>query len=244
MTLIKKLFLGGILLLISPLVCIASISPTEEFYVNDYANILDKEFEDRVISLNKELYAKTGAQIVIVTINDLDGKPIEDVANETFNDFQIGSKEKDNGILIILALNDRRIRIEVGYGLEETLNDGKVGRIIDDYMVPYLKNNNFSEGIENGFNYLFNYLLDYYNISDIDTQNVSENDDYIDDIISKVITIFFICLMVYLIIKSESHGGGYYGGGFYGGGFSGGSSSGGSFGGGGSSGGGGASRGF
>ena len=244
MTLIKKIFLGGILLLISPLVCIASISPTEEFYVNDYANILDKEFEDRVISLNKELYAKTGAQIVIVTINDLDGKPIEDVANETFNDFQIGSKEKDNGILIILAFNDRKIRIEVGYGLEETLNDGKVGRIIDDYMVPYLKNNNFSEGIENGFNYLFNYLLDYYNISDIDTQNVSENDDYIDDIISKVITIFFICLMVYLIIKSESHGGGYYGGGFYGGGFSGGSSSGGSFGGGGSSGGGGASRGF
>ena len=244
MTLIKKIFLGGILLLISPLVCIASISPTEEFYVNDYANILDKEFEDRVISLNKELYAKTGAQIVIVTINDLDGKTIEDVANETFNDFQIGNKEKDNGILIILAFNDRRIRIEVGYGLEETLNDGKVGRIIDDYMVPYLKNNNFSEGIENGFNYLFNYLLDYYNISDIDTQNVSENDDYIDDIISKVITIFFICLMVYLIIKSESHGGGYYGGGFYGGGFSGGSSSGGSFGGGGSSGGGGASRGF
>ena len=241
MTLIKKLLVGGIFF-IFPLICLANIKPTEEFYINDYANILDKEFEDNVISLNKELYAKTGAQIVIVTINDLDGKPIEDVANETFNDFQIGSKEKNNGILIIMALNDRRIRIEVGYGLEETLNDGKVGRIIDEYMVPYLKENNFSEGIKNGFNYLFNYLLDYYEISDIESQNVVEDNDNIDEIINKIFTIIFIVMIIYIIFKSES-GGGFYGG-FGGFGSSHGGYSGGSFGGGGSSGGGGASRGF
>ena len=243
MTLIKKLLVGGIFF-IFPLICLANIKPTEEFYINDYANILDEEFENKVIELNKELYAKTGAQIVIVTINDLDGKPIEDVANETFNDFQIGSNEKDNGILIIMALNDRRIRIEIGYGLEETLNDAKVGRIIDQYMIPFLKNDQFSEGIENGFNYIFNYLLEYYEISDIEIQNVNENDEYyIEEIISKIVTIAFICLMIYLVFKSGS--GGYYGGGFGGfGGNSHGGFSGGSFGGGGSSGGGGASRGF
>lgn len=239
MTLIKKLLVGEIFF-IFPLICLANIKPTEEFYINDYANILDKSFEDNVISLNKKLYEKTGAQIVIVTINDLDGKPIEDVANETFNDFQIGSKEKDNGILIILALNDRRIRIEIGYGLEGILNDGKVGRIIDEYMVPYLKDNNFSEGIKNGFNYLFNYLLDYYEISDIETQNVVKDNNNIDEIANKIFIIIFIIIVIYLIFKSES-GGGFYGGfgGSNHGGFSGGS-----FGGGGSSGGGGASRGF
>ena len=233
MTSIKKYLLLGILFIISPLICFASISPTEEFYINDYANILDNEFEETVINLNKQLYAKTGAQIVIVTINDLDGKAIEDVANETFNNFKIGSKD-DNGILIILALNDRRVRVEVGYGLEETLNDAKVGRMIDEYMIPYLKENNFSDGIKNGFNAFFNYLLEYYNISDINTQEVVETKDYeLDEWISNLITILFIIFILYLVFKTDAFGGGYYGGGgFSSGGF------------GGSSGGGGASRGF
>ena len=175
LTLIKKILLGLVLLLI-PIKVNAKITPTNEFYVNDYANILSKSTEERIINLNKKLYAKTGAQIDIVIINDLGGDSIENVANTTFNDFQIGSKD-NNGLLILFAKNDRKVRVEVGYGLEGTLNDGKVGRMMDQYMIPLFKEDKFAEGLENGFNAFFNYLLDYYDIDDIENQNVIDRSD-------------------------------------------------------------------
>lgn len=130
---------------------ISLVKPTNIFYVNDYANLLSDETEQYILNTNKSLQSQTGAQIVVVTVPNLGGQEIESYATALFREFGIGSKAKNNGVLILLALEERKIRIEVGYGLEGALPDGKTGRIRDAYMIPYLKQNDWNAGIKNGF---------------------------------------------------------------------------------------------
>ena len=81
----------------------------------------------------------------------LDGQPIEDYALAILREWGIGSKEKNNGALIVVAVQDRRSRIEVGYGLEGLLTDGLTGRIQDQAMIPYFRKGNYAAGIVNGY---------------------------------------------------------------------------------------------
>ena len=127
-------------------------NPTSEFYVNDYADILSDETEEYIVNHSNALNEKTKAQIVVVTVDNLGGRDIESYATELFRKFGIGDKNENNGLLLLLAKDERKFRVEVGYGLEGTLTDGKTGRIQDDYMVPYFKNNNWQDGIKNGYN--------------------------------------------------------------------------------------------
>lgn len=129
----------------------AVVKPTTNFYVNDYANVLTEETEEYIMKTNIELNNKTKVQIVVVTVKTLDGESIEEYATKLFREFEIGDKEKNNGVLLLCSIGDRLFRIEVGYGLEGILPDGKTGRIQDQYIIPYLKNNNYDEGIKNGF---------------------------------------------------------------------------------------------
>ena len=108
---------------------------------------------------------KTGAQIVVVTIKNLEGKSIEEYATNLFRNFGIGDSQKNNGVLLLCSTGDRQFRIEVGYGLEGTLTDRKTGRIQDTYIIPYLKNNNYNDGIKNGFNAILNEVTNEYQIT-------------------------------------------------------------------------------
>ena len=143
----------------------AVVSQTSDFYVNDSAGVLDNSLKNYIISTNKSLYSQTGAQIVVVTVNSLDGDAIEDYANKLFRQYGIGDSKKNNGVLILLSIQDRKCRIEVGYGLEGTLTDGKTGRIQDDYMVPYFKNDNWQDGIKNGYNAVLEEVKNEYNVT-------------------------------------------------------------------------------
>lgn len=143
-------------------------SPTSAFYVNDYANILDSETEQYIIRAAATLESKTTAQLVVVTMNTIGDETFEQYTLDLLREWGIGSKDKNNGVLIFLDLTGRRSRIEVGYGLEGALPDGKTGRIQDEYMVPYFKENNFDEGIRQGFNALLVEIYKEYNI-DIDS---------------------------------------------------------------------------
>lgn len=160
-----------IFLLLCFLLCLPVISsaaivkPTSQFYVNDYANILSSSTEQYIVNTSVELEQKTGAQIVVVTIPSLEGISIEEYANKLFNDWEIGDKEKDNGLLLICSSGDRLFRIEVGYGLEGTLPDGKTGRIQDQYIIPYLKQDNFDEGIKNGYSACLEEIAKEYNVT-------------------------------------------------------------------------------
>ena len=129
------------------------------------------------MSANVELQKRTEAQIVVVTVKSLDGKSIEQYATEFFRKFVIGGSSKNNGVLLLCSTGDRLFRIEVGYGLEGTLTDGKTCRIQDNYIIPYFKNNNYDDGIKKGFSAVLQEVSNEYGI-EIDEQespNVAVN---------------------------------------------------------------------
>ena len=130
---------------------LAIVPQSERFYVNDVADVLSSETEDYIYENSLKLDEATGAQIVVVAIKSLEGRSIEEYSTELFRSYGIGDKEKNNGLLFLFSLEDRQSRIEVGYGLEGALPDGKTGRIQDEYIIPYFRNNNFDEGVRNGY---------------------------------------------------------------------------------------------
>lgn len=197
----------------------AIVSKTREFFVNDSANLLSNETEDYIINMNKALESKTGAQIVVVTAKNLEGMSLEEYATKLFREYGIGDKEKNNGVLILCAYEERMIRVEVGYGLEGALPDGKTGRIQDEYIIPYLKENDFDTGIKNGFNAILQEVMTEYGIT-IDgvaeATALETNDD--SHILPELI---MVAIFIMLIIFSGRHGifflGGFGGRGHYGG---------------------------
>ncbi len=115
-------------------------------YVNDFANVLNATTRARLTELCTEVDQKAQAQIVVVTIKTLAGRPIEDYSIDLATRLGIGPKQTNRGALILLAVDDHRYRIEVGYGLEEILPDGKAGGIGRD-AVPYLRQNNYDAAV-------------------------------------------------------------------------------------------------
>ncbi|GFN34230.1 TPM domain-containing protein [Tepidimicrobium xylanilyticum] len=159
--------------------------PSYSFYVYDEANIIDGQVEQYIIDTNKDLYKKTGAQIVVATVLDLRGMDINRFASELFEKWGIGSREYDNGLLILVVPEDREIWIEVGYGLEGALPDSKIGNIINGYIIPYFKESDYSTGILSGFNEIINEVEEEYNIQlargDINWDIYYIPEDYIEE---------------------------------------------------------------
>ena len=197
----------------------AVVSPTSDFYVNDYANILNSETKQYIMNTNIKLHDYTKAQVCVVTVESLEGKTVEEYATETFRSFGIGDKEKNNGVLLIVSTGDRKIRIEVGYGLEGRLTDARTGAILDAYAVPYLKDNNWNEGIKNTFNAIISDIEKEYDL-DLGAEKPIGNLEEDNDEISTIMAAIVLAVFLFLIVWSMKHGGGgYYGGGhYYGGG--------------------------
>lgn len=120
-------------------------------YVQDYADVISPASEKIIYSLGRELDAKTTAQVSVLTVPTLDGEPIESYALNVLRSWGIGSKDKNNGVLIVVATQDRQSRIEVGYGLEGALPDGLTGRIQDQTMLPFFREGQYDKGIVNGY---------------------------------------------------------------------------------------------
>ncbi|MGH9325791.1 MAG: TPM domain-containing protein [Terriglobia bacterium] len=115
-------------------------------YVNDFAQVLSAGAVSQLSALCQEVDARAHAQIAVVTVHSLDGEPIDMFANDLFTQWGVGAKGTDRGVLILLAVQDRRYRIEVGYGLEPVLTDGLVGRFGRE-VVPALKAGNYDGAI-------------------------------------------------------------------------------------------------
>ena len=180
----------------------AIVHKTEEFYVNDSANILDKDTENYIIDINKKLYDKTGAQIVVVTVKNLEGKSIEEYSTELFREYGIGSKDKNNGVLFIISVEDRKTRIEVGYGLEGRLTDGKTGRILDNFVVPYLKDDKWDDGVRNGFNAILQEVCEEYDVK-IDGLEQAKDVDHFENI--QYLTAFIVLVICLIMRHVLSH---------------------------------------
>ena len=117
-------------------------------HVNDTANLLESEQRDRVEATLAEIETATGAQVVILTIDSLDGESIEDFSIRVAGTWKLGQRDKDNGVLVVVAKDDRKMRIEVGYGLEAVLTDALSSRIVDEVMRPRFRAGDFAGGIE------------------------------------------------------------------------------------------------
>ena len=180
------------------------VKPAKDFYVNDYANIISEETENYIITNSQKLQKETGAQIVVVTVNNLEGMSIEEYSLTLARNFQIGDSQKNNGLLLLLALDERMFRVELGYGLEGILPDAKTGRMQDKYIIPYLKNNQFDEGIKNGYSAFFNEIS---NDITLETTMVNQESDFLNYFFEILVTSVIITYIYSTIIKVLKYSG-------------------------------------
>jgi uncharacterized protein len=124
--------------------------PRPQGPVGDYAKVIAPEYVQGITAAAAELWQKTGAALVVATIPSLDGDTIEETAVRLFQQWGIGKKGDDRGLLFLVAIKERRMRIEVGYGLEGLITDATAGAIRDQAMIPYLKKNDYGKGLYAG----------------------------------------------------------------------------------------------
>ena len=139
---------------------IAQELPVPRKYVEDRAGIISDIAEKGLNGYLQELEQKTGAQVIVLTIDTTGEIPIETYAIELATKWQLGQKGKDNGVLVVVAKGDRAYRIEVGYGLEGVLPDGFCGTVGRVYFVPKFQKGQFSEGIYQGVVILVNKIAE------------------------------------------------------------------------------------
>ncbi len=215
--------------------------------VNDYANMLSSQEKQELEQTLKTIENNSSAQLVLLTMPSLEDENLEEFTMRVAEKWEIGQKGEDNGVILFVALKERRIRIEVGYGLEPVLPDGRSGTIIRSIITPAFKQGNFYQGFSDAFLAMNSYITGSDDISQYEQKYAQEEGDTVIEIIL-VFIIFFVFILIFVLgSKGKSRkgrgstywvGGSSWGsssGGFGGGGgFSGG---GGSFGGGGASGG-------
>ena len=129
---------------------VALVLPTLSGRVVDEANILDPAMRAALTQKLAELEAKTTDQLVVVTLRSLQGTSIEDFGVELGRRWRVGQGDKNNGVLLIVAPSERKVRIEVGYGLEGTLTDAVSKLIIENAIVPRFRANDIPGGITRG----------------------------------------------------------------------------------------------
>ncbi|MBN1957529.1 MAG: TPM domain-containing protein [Desulfuromonadales bacterium] len=145
-----RLFTTLILILVfaAPVASLEVPRPTG--YVNDKAHLLSQTVELKLEQFLREFENSDSTQITVLTIPTLDGETLEDYTLKVFEDWKIGQLDKDNGALLLIAKTERKIRIEVGYGLEGRLTDLLAGRIIDREISPKFKQGDYDGGIISG----------------------------------------------------------------------------------------------
>ena len=145
--------------------------PQYSGYINDYAHVFSQETTTKMQQLLQTIETKTSIEIAVATIETTSPLEIESYAVKLFEKWGIGKKGKDNGVLIIVAVKDRKIRIEVGYGLEGVLTDIKSKLIIEDIIVPYFKKGLYDLGVYSALLMITKIFQEEYGIQfNIDSQ--------------------------------------------------------------------------
>ena len=118
--------------------------------INDEAHIFSQNERDELLNLVQNFEQNSTTQIAIVTLNSLESRSIEELSLEIARGYKLGQKEDNNGVLLVVAPNEKKVRIEVGYGLEGVLTDAVASQIINSVMIPEFKNGKMSEGVKEG----------------------------------------------------------------------------------------------
>lgn len=164
-------------------------------YVNDFAGVIDPAIRAKIAQLSTSLKEKTGVEMATVTVKSVEPLEYKQYANELFKKWGIGRKKYDDGLLILVALKERSIKIETGYGLEGTLPDGFCGRVIDEEIIPKVKENNIGEGL-----YLGTLALSQKIIKDYKPVTVGKRKSERTSFLVKVAAVLFIIFFVLGIV--------------------------------------------
>lgn len=166
---LKKILLSSLLIIFSFSISISAQvnypSPTNYKYINDYSNILNSNEIETIVSLGKELEDKTGAQSIVVIIDTTDNIPIENYSINLFRSWEIGQKAKDNGLLILVAIKDRKWRVEVGRGLEGVIPDALSNRVMESLATDDFKNDNYGSGIIKSYSTFNDLIAEEYGVT-------------------------------------------------------------------------------
>jgi len=244
-----------LILCLSSAVAIALDFPALSGRVVDQAGVMTAQSKGDIEAKSKALEDKSGIQLVVATVKSLQGNDVETYANQLFRFWKLGEAKKNNGVLLLVAPTEHKVRIEVGYGLEGTLTDALSSVIISSAIIPRFKANDFSGGIERGVDGIISVLsgdsAEWQPKVNVRTEDPSADFNKLFPILFFAIIIFIIWYLVHHANGPPSSGtgrgggpifipsGGSWGSSGWGGGFGGGG--GGFSGGGGWSGGGGAS---
>lgn len=176
--------------------------PNPPRLVNDYAGVLSKEqvaiLEEKLVALDDS----SSNQIAVVILKSLEGYEVQEYANKLFRSWGIGNKKTNNGVLILASIEDRKVWIEVGYGLEGAIPDVTASSIYRNEIVPEFKQQNYYRGIDNAINALAKAAVGEYK-----TKRVKKNNNSGDDG-SSILTFIFIIIVIIFILGAGRGGGG------------------------------------
>ncbi len=179
--------------------------PAYHGYVNDFAGVISAQDKHEIEALAGELDTKTTAQIAVVTLNTTSPLSIEQYAVDLFEKWGIGKKGKDNGVLILMAVNDRAVRIEVGYGLEGAIPDAIASRIITGVMIPEFKKGGLSNGLLLGTASIASLAAKEYNITLSEAENYANLTNTASQAPARsALEIILILIMLFLIFGTRS----------------------------------------
>ena len=204
----------SLLILLFPLKSMASLPAIPSDFYYDELGMLDYSTKENITKTNKELVSKTGSQVMVATVKNTNGLPARDLGPQIFNKWKIGDQDKKNGVLILISEDDlsgkREVFITTGYGIEGRLNDGKVGRIIDNFMLEDLKDGNYSKAINEGFNAIVAEVADEYNVKLDGNYDyyLNENAGFGNEISFGTL---FMMLVVFIVISNMLNRSRFYG---------------------------------
>lgn len=178
-------------------------APTELFYVADFAGVLKSDTADYIVEKNDKLYKSNGAQIVVVTVDFLGGANIENYAYKLFNEWKIGSSDKNNGVLLLLVIGEEDYWAVQGKGLERSLSSSTLGSLLNNYLEDDFARQNYDAGVRKVFDAIYNQIEGIYG-----TASYEDNDSYEDSSSFSIMPLIIIIIIIVIIVNNSGRGGG------------------------------------
>ena len=198
----RKLFL--LLLIIIASIALADDVPGYSSYVNDYAGVITEKDKTSMEEVAKEVEEKTGAQIAVLTVKSMEPyASIDEFGMAVAEKWKVGEKGKDTGIIIILAMDERKVRIEVGYGLEGIFNDARVGRILDNTIIPYFRGGDFSAGLRRGMFKIADTIGTEMNV-ELDERAKMQDNNFTERLCMLIFFIIFVSIFLMMIRRMKN----------------------------------------
>lgn len=197
----KLLFL---LLIFLALNAFADDVPGYSGYVNDYAGVISEKDKASMEDVAKEVEEKTGAQIAVLTVKSMAPyASIEDFGMAVAEKWKVGEKGKDTGIILILAMEERKVRIEIGYGLEGIINDSKAGRVLDNTVIPYFRGGDFSAGLRRGMFRIADIIGTEMNV-ELDERAKMQDNTFTERLCMLIFFIIFVSIFLMMIRRAKN----------------------------------------